>query len=80
MAGLYIVLKNIFTEAGGIYIAFYFEILIEICEVHWTHVHSGTEVPCGYTVQAIHGFVEELDVNDDPEYQVRTEFTGHALE
>ncbi|KAK2143845.1 hypothetical protein LSH36_807g00138 [Paralvinella palmiformis] len=25
-------------------------------------------VPCGYSVRAIHGFVEELVVNDDPEY------------
>jgi len=25
-------------------------------------------------MQAIHGFVEELDMNDDPEYQVRTDF------
>jgi len=26
-----------------------------------------------FTLQAIHDFVEELDVNDDPEYQVRTD-------
>lgn len=26
-------------------------------------------VPHGYSVLAIHGFVEELVVNDDPEYQ-----------
>lgn len=26
-------------------------------------------IPHGYQVQAIHGFVEELVVNDDPEYQ-----------
>ena len=26
-------------------------------------------MPYGYRVQAIHGFVEELVVNDDPEYQ-----------
>ena len=39
-------------------------------------------MPSGYLVQAIHGFVEELDVNDDPEYQVRTDFSsklGQAL-
>ena len=28
-------------------------------------------MPSGYVAQAIHGFVEELVVNDDPEYQVR---------
>ena len=27
-------------------------------------------IPTCYTVSAIHGFVEELVVNDDPEYQV----------
>lgn len=26
-------------------------------------------IPLGYHVQVIHGFVEELVVNDDPEYQ-----------
>jgi hypothetical protein len=26
-------------------------------------------VPWGYTLAAVHGFVEELVVNDDPEYQ-----------
>ena len=31
---------------------------------------TGSEVPAGYVAQAIHGFVEELVVNDDPEYQV----------
>ena len=36
----------------------------------------GPEVPSGYLVQAIHGFVEELDVNDDPEYQVRTDLNS----
>ncbi|XP_069132346.1 C2 domain-containing protein 5-like [Argopecten irradians] len=30
---------------------------------------STAEVPCGYRLQMIHGFVEELVVNDDPEYQ-----------
>ena len=28
-----------------------------------------TEVPQGYRLQIINGFVEELVVNDDPEYQ-----------
>ena len=32
--------------------------------------YIGSEVPTGYMAQAIHGFVEELVVNDDPEYQV----------
>ena len=32
---------------------------------------TGSEVPAGYVAQAIHGFVEELVVNDDPEYQVQ---------
>ena len=27
------------------------------------------EVPSGYRLQYVHGFVEELVVNDDPEYQ-----------
>jgi hypothetical protein len=27
------------------------------------------EVPAGYRMQVINGFVEELVVNDDPEYQ-----------
>lgn len=26
-------------------------------------------IPTGYRAQVIHGFVEELVVNDDPEYQ-----------
>ena len=30
----------------------------------------GLEVPCGCTTVALLGFVEELVVNDDPEYQV----------
>ena len=30
---------------------------------------TASGVPYGYRVQAIHGFVEELVVNDDPEYQ-----------
>ena len=39
-----------------------------ICAV--TAIYSGSEVPTGFVAQAIHGFVEELVVNDDPEYQV----------
>lgn len=31
----------------------------------------GKEVPWGYASEALHGFIEELVVNDDPEYQVR---------
>jgi hypothetical protein len=34
-------------------------------------MYTGSEIPAGYVAQAIHGFVEELVVNDDPEYQVR---------
>ena len=30
---------------------------------------SGACVPEGFTAQCINGFVEELVVNDDPEYQ-----------
>ena len=30
---------------------------------------SASGVPHAYTVLAVHGFVEELVVNDDPEYQ-----------
>ena len=41
-----------------------------------TFFHScflpGPEVPCGYYVVAVKGFVEELVVNDDPEYQVKS--------
>jgi len=37
-------------------------------------LYVGPEVPSGNLVQAIHGFVEELDVKDDPEYQVGTDF------
>lgn len=33
-------------------------------------MHSSSPcTPNGYSLQAIHGFVEELIVNDDPEYQ-----------
>lgn len=35
--------------------------LVRVCEA------SG--VPHGYQIEALHGFVEELVVNDDPEYQ-----------
>lgn len=31
--------------------------------------YSSPCTPIGYSLQAIHGFVEELIVNDDPEYQ-----------
>lgn len=30
---------------------------------------TAAEVPAGYRLQYVHGFVEELVVNDDPEYQ-----------
>ena len=30
---------------------------------------SAAEIPYGYRLQFLHGFVEELVVNDDPEYQ-----------
>lgn len=30
---------------------------------------TAPNVPHGYRAQVIHGFVEELVVNDDPEYQ-----------
>lgn len=36
------------------------------CGVQFFH---SSIVPYGYLAQAIHGFVEELVVNDDPEYQ-----------
>ncbi|KAG4065214.1 hypothetical protein HA402_007611 [Bradysia odoriphaga] len=36
------------------------------CGVQFFH---SSIIPYGYVVQAIHGFVEELVVNDDPEYQ-----------
>ena len=35
-------------------------------------VSLGAEIPAGFVAQAIHGFVEELVVNDDPEYKVYT--------
>ena len=35
-----------------------------ICDI------SGSSVPEGMAIQSVHGFVEELVVNDDPEYQV----------
>jgi len=33
----------------------------------------GPEVPRCYSTEAVHGFVEELVVNDDPEYKVGPE-------
>jgi len=30
---------------------------------------AASGVPHGYQIEALHGFVEELVVNDDPEYQ-----------
>lgn len=36
-------------------------------------MYIGSEIPAGYVARAIHGFVEELVVNDDPEYQVRAQ-------
>ena len=39
---------------------------------------SGPQTPSCYTTRAVHGFVEELVVNDDPEYKVRG--TCHTLE
>lgn len=36
------------------------------CGVQFFH---SSIIPYGYVAQAIHGFVEELVVNDDPEYQ-----------
>ena len=38
-------------------------------KTQFTLIFSASGVPYGYRVQAIHGFVEELVVNDDPEYQ-----------
>lgn len=35
-----------------------------------SHVVSACAVPACYKALAIYGFVEELVVNDDPEYQV----------
>jgi hypothetical protein len=34
-----------------------------------TVLSPASSVPQGYQVKALHGFVEELVVNDDPEYQ-----------
>lgn len=34
------------------------------------HFSLGQAVPDGYRIVAIQGFLEELVVNDDPEYQV----------
>ena len=33
---------------------------------------AGTGEPEGMAIHCLHGFVEELVVNDDPEYQVYT--------
>jgi hypothetical protein len=35
----------------------------------WPYLLSAAEVLSGYKLQLIHGFVEELVVNDDPEYK-----------
>ena len=35
---------------------------------------TGTREPEGVAILCIHGFVEELVVNDDPEYQVKLQF------
>ena len=44
------------------------EVIIKyICDVYF--MQSASEVPSGYRLQYVHGFVEELVVNDDPEYQ-----------
>ena len=40
--------------------------MILFASVHF----SAARVPTCYNLVAIHGFVEELVVNDDPEYQV----------
>lgn len=36
---------------------------------HFISVPAAPIIPYGYHAQIIHGFVEELVVNDDPEYQ-----------
>ena len=41
----------------------------EHCTVLYTVLISGPGVPEGYVSQKVNGFVEELVVNDDPEYQ-----------
>ena len=38
-------------------------------EAHILYFTLAAEVPYGYRLQFLHGFVEELVVNDDPEYQ-----------
>ena len=40
--------------------------MILFASIHFT----AARVPTCYNLVAIHGFVEELVVNDDPEYQV----------
>ena len=36
-------------------------------------ISAGTGEPEGMAIHCLHGFVEELVVNDDPEYQVHIE-------
>jgi len=42
-----------------------------ICQplLHTSLFPLAAEVPAGFRLQYVHGFVEELVVNDDPEYQ-----------
>ena len=39
---------------------------------------AGSSVPEGMAIHSVHGFVEELVVNDDPEYQVYTYIHVHV--
>ena len=41
-----------------------------VCVVYDVLLCTGTGEPEGMAIHCIHGFVEELVVNDDPEYQV----------
>ena len=39
----------------------------------------GSSEPEGMAIHSIHGFVEELVVNDDPEYQVQCMYTVNII-
>lgn len=58
---------------GHVYLRVKLEIIVDkhrfkqsSCEVLF---FNSRQLPAGYPIQAFHGFVEELVVNDDPEYQ-----------
>jgi len=47
-------------------VSFCLVLMIEMCVVC---ILTASGVPHGYQIETLHGFVEELVVNDDPEYQ-----------